>query len=66
MLLSSEVMRCVTASISRQRRRMSRMRLRPISARALVVTAQQLARRVEPGTAGERPGAVVVSAADLL
>ena len=26
-----------------------------------VVTAQQLARRVEPGTAGERPGAVVVS-----
>ena len=26
-LLSSEVMRCVTASISRQRRRMSRMRL---------------------------------------
>ena len=31
-----------------------------------VVTAQQLARRVEPGTAGERPGAVVVSAADLL
>ena len=31
-----------------------------------VVAAQQLARRVEPGTAGERPGAVVVSAADLL